>query len=224
MDEHELLFFDESRVAFGLFGENQQLQSVGFIVQRDEHALAAFGVLPAHRGDDAGDGHEVVARVQIGEFGRRDLPRFLLVFVKQMTGEVEAERDFFVCELLAQRPRLNVFQLGLPLLAKGLLVVKQAVLVRVVGGVCGRLQCCVNAGQQAGAVGVELVKRTGLDQRFDGAAVDVGFVHTHTEIEETGECAIGRTLVGDGFDRRLPRAFDRAQTVANGFGVAFAFA
>ena len=70
--------------------------------------------------------------MQIGEFGRRDLSR-LLVFVKQMAGE-EAERDFSCFELLAQRPWLNVSN-SVCHLAKGLLVVKQAVLVRVVGGV-----------------------------------------------------------------------------------------
>ena len=52
----------------------------------------------------------------------------------------------------------------------------------------------------------------------------MGFVHAHAKIKKTGECAVCRALVGDRFDRRLPRAFDRAQPVADGFGGGFACA
>ena len=81
-----------------------------------------------------------------------------------------------------------------------------------------------DAGEQAGAAVVQAVKRAGFDQGFDGAAVDVGFVHAHAEIEEAGVCAVGCALIGDGIDGRLPCAFNCAQTVADGLGVTFAFA
>ena len=140
-----------------------------------------------------------------------------------MAGEVEANCRLLKGQALLHTPGRDLHQIGL-LRARSVVViahVEQAALVGVCNSSCGEIKGAVYGCHQAGAVELQRVEGTGLDQRFHAALVNAGALDAAGKVKQAGErpglCSGSTTLArrDNCLNRLLPGALYGAQTVAD---------
>ena len=204
-----------------------RINQAGFVVQLEQRQFAALAVDDSEVADDAGQ------QLRLTRVGQRfNLPlgkttHFECHFVKQMARQVEPNCCFLKRQAFLHPPRHSLDQSGL-LRAGAMIVlatqVEQAALIGI--GHCCRtkIKRAVYRRDQGGAVKLNRIKGSGLDQGFHRAFVDAAAVHPQAKIKQAlegshvarrGTCATPLTRRNDCVNRLFASAFDGRQTVAD---------
>ncbi len=93
--------------------------------------------------------------------------------------------------------------------------VKQAALVGIGLSGTGKIKSHIDRIKHGCAVLLQGIKRTGFDQGFDRAFVDLAALYPHAKIKQAGEGAARFTRCNNRFHRLLPCPFDGPQPIAN---------
>ena len=190
------------------------------VVQFKDGQLASLAIDDAQIAHDTGQQLWLTAVDEIINFAIGKLTNFALNRIKQMTRQVKPKGCFFLGELLFHTPRQHLHQLGLlGARAMGVIAhhVKQATLIGIGGCGCGEIKGPVNGRSQGGAIALQRIKGTCLDQGLHGAFVQATAVHAHQKIKQAGEEAALLARFHNGLNGLLASALDGAQTIANDF-------
>ena len=186
------------------------------VVYGEEAHAAILAVDHTHRVDNASKALLVVARRDVIQPHGGYWLQMAAISLVGVPAEVQAQRGLLVGERLQQLPRPGIDQRHF--MHTGL-VAEQAVLRRIGLRALGLRQRCRHGSECAGAVRMQLVERTGLDQRFNGATVDRLRIDATTEVEQIPERTAFAARAQDLDHRALASALDAAETVADGLAI-----
>ena len=206
---------------------DRSFQHGAFVVDLEQAQLAALAVDHTQIADDACQQLGLAAVFEFGQGRAHKAAHFFFHLVKQMSRQVKADGGFFVHQLFTHAPGQHGGQgrlLGAGALGVVAHHVEQAALVGVGQLGVGIFKGIFHRGLQRGPIAFDGIKSPGFDERLQGALVELGAVHTHTKIPQALERPLHMALWPhalavacghDGFNGRLPGAFDGAQPIAD---------
>ena len=211
-DNQQRIFLENVAVLLVELVEHHYFHLCSRIVQRHDQHFAAPRHLRTHRHRNTGKQGQFARGFQAIQIALGESRDFSQIRSKRMAAEKISQRGFFLQQgfLFAPARRINqFFRAAVEFFAKQSSLTASA--RYAVSGAERRAHRC----QQTRTVVVQVIKRTGLDQSFQHAAIQETFVDAPHQIKQAFVRAFGFALCNNGANRCLATAFDRAQTITN---------
>ena len=132
-----------------------------------------------------------------------------------MSGEIEAQARLLVRQAFVVAPLARLDQLRLRVGVLGAVIAEERNLRRRPLGSLGLIERNTDGGEQACAPLVDRVECASPNQRLDRAPARDALVDAAAEIEKVGERTAAFACRDNRLDRRLSRALDAAETIAD---------